>query len=132
MQTTVPTDSLGLVNFGREVIRKESLVNEVVALQKTVSKKTAAWEGVEKRVTELKGSVLVSDTLVASLAESDQSSVPICVEVSLLKVHVARIDTEKRNSNKLLSQVCDEAEKPMICLNVAIASRNRAEKLAYM
>lgn len=38
LQTTVTTDSLGLVRFERKAIKKKkSLVEEVEALQKTVS-----------------------------------------------------------------------------------------------
>lgn len=58
MHLTVLTDSVGLVKFGGEVIkRNKSVVEEVEAVLKKVSDKKAAWQRVEKEFTRLKCSV---------------------------------------------------------------------------
>lgn len=70
-QMTVPTNSLGLVHFGGNLIRKtKHLVEQVEALQNTVTDDKASGKGFEMSLAQLKSLVVASDTLTAKLAES--------------------------------------------------------------
>lgn len=61
------TDRLELVKFVKEIIKKnKSFLEEVEALQKTVSNKNGAPKSVKKEATELQGSVLSSDCWLKS------------------------------------------------------------------
>lgn len=102
------------------------------AVQKTVSDNKAAREGVEKKLIQLKCSVLASDLLAAKLAESEKSLKTDRVEVTWSKEHVAHADTEKTDSDKLFAQVHEESEPRKVHLNVAIVGRNWAEKLTHL
>lgn len=52
-QMTIQTDRLGLVKLGWEVVKKsKSLLEDVEALQRTVSHKNGAWEGLKKKLTQ--------------------------------------------------------------------------------
>lgn len=74
LQMKVPTDSLGLLKFAREVNNKyKSVVEEVESLQRTVTDETASWKGLGKELAELKGSVAASDALTAKLTEFKKS-----------------------------------------------------------
>lgn len=72
LQMKVRTDSPGFVKFRREAFKKNtSLVENVEAFQKKVSDEKTAWQGVEKVLNELEGSVLAPDASAAKLAESE-------------------------------------------------------------
>lgn len=113
------------MKFGREGLKKnKSLVKEVEALQKTVNDENAAWQDVEKELTELKDSVASSDALVAKLGKFEKSLKTLRDEVASLKEQVARADIEKTISDKLVTDVFEQSEQRMIRRNVAIAGLN--------
>lgn len=86
LRRTVLTDSLGLVQFGLEVIqRNKALAKESVVLQKTVGKEKAAWKSAEKELSKLESSVSASDKLAAKVAESDKPLKAARAEVVSLK-----------------------------------------------
>lgn len=80
-------------------------------------------------MTQLKRLVPASDQLAGKFAKSDKSLKTVHAEMALLKEQVARADTNKANSDKLLAQVREESEECMVRLNVAFIGGNRAEKL---
>lgn len=80
---TVSTDSVGLVGFGQDVIKKKkSLVKEVRVLQKMVRKEKAAGKQVEEELLPLKNLVTASDKLAARLTKSDNVVEAARAEVS--------------------------------------------------
>lgn len=83
---TVTTESLGLIRFEGERIKKNSsLMEKVEPLQKTVTDENTSREGVEKEVGQLRSSAVESYELTAKLTKSEISLEIICAEVELLK-----------------------------------------------
>lgn len=109
LQMAASTDSLGIVKFDREVIKKsKSLVGEVEALEKTVSGNKIVWKGVEKKLTECKCSVSASDASAVKLAELEELLVTVREELASFKEQLRRVDTEKADSDKPVAEVSKE------------------------
>lgn len=101
---TVSTDSLELVAFGRDVIKKKkALVERMGLVQRTASKEPALQVVVEERKFKSKSSVSASYALAAKLTESDKSLEASRAEVAALKEQVARTDTENVDSQTLVA-----------------------------
>lgn len=73
-----------------------------------------------------------SDAFAAKLTESEKSLEAARAEVSSFKEQLARLDTEKADSSKLLVQAREELEMLMLCLSIAIVGRNLAENLTRL
>lgn len=100
---TVSIESLCLVTFVREVIKKKkSSMEKLEALQKTVCDEKIAWQIFEEKITALRGSVPASDVLSAKLAKSGKLLRAVCAEFTSLKEQMARVNTEKADFDELL------------------------------
>lgn len=130
---SVPTDSLELVKFGREIIKKnKALVKKIGVLRNTVGKEQASRADLEEELTKLKSSVSAADALAAILKESDKSLEDTHAAISSLKEQVAHTDTEKAEPSKLVARVCEDCEQRMVRFNVALFGRNRKLKLTRL
>lgn len=133
MQTTVSTKSLELVNFEREVIKKnKALFEEIKVLQNTVSKEQAPRAVVEDKLNKFKSSISASDAMAAKLAESDEALETTHANVVSLKKRVARTDTKKADCDKLVAQVSEKLEHCRVRVNVALVGRNRVKELTRL
>lgn len=96
----VPTDSLWLVKFGLEVIKKnKAVVKELGVLQKSVRDKRVSRPVVAEEFTKLKISVPASDALDAKLTESNKLREATRAGVASLKDQVPRTDTKRTDSD---------------------------------
>lgn len=127
LQMTVPTVSLRVVKFGREVILKnKSLVEEIRVLRKTGTGEQAVQKVFEDELMKLKGLVSASDKLTEELAESDKSLESARTEEPSLKEEVKRANEEKAKSKRVIDKGREESEQRTVRLNVALVGRNRA------
>lgn len=105
-------------------------MEDVKALQKTVTDENPTRESVDKEFSQMKTSVLTSDLLATRLMEPRYALETIRMEVASLKEQVSSAEMEKPDFNKVLAEVLKESEKFLVHLNVVHVSRNGAEKLA--
>lgn len=97
----VPTESLGLLRFGREVRKKNrSLPEEIEVLQKAVSKEQTELAVFEEKLTDLKSLDLAYSELVAKLSESDKALYAALADLVLLKNEVVCVDTDDSTRKK--------------------------------
>lgn len=130
---TVPTNSLRLLTYGREVIKNNSsLAEKVGVLQKMVTTEKAAQKDVEEELMKFKSSITASYELAARFPESDKALEAAHAEEASLKRQVLRAVTEKADSEKIITKVCKEMEQRMMLLNVALVGRNLVEKLTRL
>lgn len=103
---TVPSDSLGLVRFGCEVIKKNKcLVEDVEVSQKVATDEKESQEIVEKELAQLRGSLAASDAFSAKFMEFEKSLQNVCAEEASVKDHVVRAAVEKADSDKVVAIV---------------------------
>lgn len=130
MKLTVRTDRLCLVKCGHEVIAKnESVVDELLKLQKIVTDKQDAWTVVEETFAPVKESVGACGELNAKLPESDKLLKAADVEVVSVKKEASRASAVKKWSNKAILEAREKFERCLLRLKFALVNQSHAEKL---
>lgn len=110
LKMTVLTDSLRLVKFGWDVIKKiKFLVQDLEVLEKTVTDKNAFRENIDKELAQLKSSVAAFDAWTAKLTETKKCLDTICSNGASLKEEATCADKEKADSDKIVDAARKES-----------------------
>lgn len=135
LKMSVSTESVRILKFEREVIQKiKWLVEESQALKRTVIDEKGAWQGLEKKLTELKASVSASSasgTFGAKLEEPEKPLEAARVEVSSLKERVPCVVTEKKYFYWHVANDRISSEPRKVRLNAGLVDCNWTEKLTH-
>lgn len=95
-QLTIPTDSLRLDKFGRDVISKNTLLAEEVSkLRRTLADEQAVTKVVEDQLARVKRWISSSEELTAKLVESDELQKAAKVEVASLEEEATCAGSQK-------------------------------------
>lgn len=113
-----------------KVVKKHKFwVEQVEALQNSLTDEKGLRESVEREFAQPRSSVAASVALTAKFTESEISLEIVHAEVASLKKQVIRADAEKVESGKVVADVQKGPEKLLVRLNIALVGRNRAERL---